>query len=481
MRILQTKIKRLEKQQQWSPQLLVRLVFGILTLSSLLEMFRSRNYATTITDSAVILYSKNDVTFRRSLPSPHAPSKKISSSFCSECLFKPGVTCLDHAQYLSTRDGCILEACTELVMKSEPQGCNITNYKLTAAWKPRMLFGIFTYDSPNEWDLRQANRETFLSYFKNRAAAMMVSSSQQLDAKSIIGDELDNCSPDTICSLSELMNNVTLARSPVSCRFVYTFVMGGGIGDPLMRQKQSNLTVNGKELIGKLKTRCLWEDSACGGTDTARWTLDYPKTNLSDAWSDELAEHRDSTILSIPENHNLGKTDTWFTFMSMLTRERPELEIDFVGKMDGDNFIHFPIFYRFLVNIKKQMETNPYIYAGWAVSKNLCSRPSWGSLCASENFIAPLFATGAIAYLSTPLSHHVFLNGTSLERKKEVFISYEDMQLANMAYSDPNITVLVLNHRPYRPDITTHCSNDPVCLRTKYYKAFPYWEHTSKK
>ena len=165
----------------------------------------------------------------------------------------------------------------------------------------------------------------------------------------------------------------------------------------------------------------------------------------------------------------------------MLTRERPELEIDFVGKMDGDNFIHFPIFYRFLVNIKKQMETNPYIYAGWAVSKNLCSRPSWGSLCASENFIAPLFATGAIAYLSTPLSHHVFLNGTSLERKKEVFISYEDMQLANMAYSDPNITVLVLNHSPYRPDITTHCSNDLVCLRTKYYKAFPYWEHTSKK
>jgi hypothetical protein len=465
VRLLQAKTKRLEKEQQQSP-----LPWVIVCLSPL--AFWTVNKSADITK-----YSAVNVHNIKTQPQevlPHAPAE-ILSSFCFECLFKPGVTCLDHAQYLSTRDGCTLEACKKLVMKSEPQGCDITNYKLTATWKPRMLFGIFTYDSPNEWDLRQANRETFLSYFKNRAAIMV---SNQPDAKSI--DELDNYSPDTICSLSELMNNVTLARSPVKCRFVYTFVMGGGIGDPIMRQKITNLTANGKELMDKLKTRCLWEDPACGGTDIVRWTLDYRKTNLSDAWAGELAKYRDTTILSIPENHNLGKTDTWFTYISMLTQEHPELEINFVGKMDGDNFIHFPIFYRFLGNIREQMETNPYIYAGWAVSKKLCSKPSWGSLCASENFITPLFATGAIAYLSTPLSHHVFLNGTSLERKREVFMSYEDMQLANMAYLDPNITVLVLNHRSYRPDITTHCSNNPVCLRTKYYKAFPELRNTSR-
>lgn len=31
----------------------------------------------------------------------------------------------------------------------------------------RMLFGIFTYDSPNEAEMRQAARETHLSYFRH--------------------------------------------------------------------------------------------------------------------------------------------------------------------------------------------------------------------------------------------------------------------------------------------------------------------------
>ena len=80
-----------------------------------------------------------------------------------------------------------------------------------------------------------------------------------------------------------------------------------------------------------------------------------------------------------------------------------------------------------------------------------------------------------MAYMSTPLAQHVFMDGTSLQRKKEVWIVGEDMQLANMAYSDPKITPFTLNHR-YGDggyEISVHCVNNPINYRDWYYKLYP--------
>src|SRR6056300_633210 len=90
---------------------------------------------------------------------------------------------------------------------------------------------------------------------------------------------------------------------------------------------------------------------------------------------------------------------------------------------------------------KKQFRDKQYIYGGFVVYKGVCSGPNYGYACRDRRFIAPLFMAGAFTYLSTPLAEHVYLNGTSLERKKEVWIPREDMQIGNMVYSDPSITV----------------------------------------
>jgi len=236
----------------------------------------------------------------------------------------------------------------------------------------------------------------------------------------------------------------------------------------------------------KPKTRCLYQDPDCGGTDINGWRTPYPhaSNNISTYWKSELNssspndnKHHEFTILSIPENHNLGKTDTWFTYVSMLTRSRPDLHIDFVGKLDGDNMIHFPTFVTFLYLHQDDIDNHPYIHGGYVVPKGQCIRQKWGKLCARPEFIAPMFVTGAISYLSTPLAQHVYMDGTTLAHKRNVWIHFEDAQLSNMAYSDPNITheeVLVLNHRGRpKPGITQHCSGKPNCVRERYHQAFP--------
>ena len=319
----------------------------------------------------------------------------------------------------------------------------------------RMLFGIFSFDSPNEVELRRFNRETHLSYFRTH-----------LDAGG---------RPDVICSLREVLDNATLAMDPESCRIIYTFVIGGGIGDESMTKKKAAHLKDGKNSVFATKTRCLFEDTECGGTDISKWTLDSPKCNVSETLADELLAYNDMTLLSIPENHELGKTDTWFTYATMLTL-RPELQIGFVGKMDSDTFVRWPVFFQYLeFNWRRQIETMPFIYGGWAIHKEVCSQKAWGQSCAVPAFIAEMFATGAFAYLSTPLAQHVFLNGTTLQRKRDIWIVGEDMQLANMAYSDPNRPPFVISHRHgrYGNKINVHCFSDAERCRREYYESYP--------
>ena len=80
----------------------------------------------------------------------------------------------------------------------------------------------------------------------------------------------------------------------------------------------------------------------------------------------------------------------------------------------------------------------------------VCRQSVYGYACLNPKFIAPLFMSGALVYLTTPLAQHVFMDGTSLERKREVWIAGEDMQLANMVYSDPAMTPFVINHQKVR-------------------------------
>jgi len=237
-----------------------------------------------------------------------------------------------------------------------------------------------------------------------------------------------------------------------------------------MRRKVSRLE-GGRKADSKAKTRCLWEDPECGGRDIAGWTLDAPLCNVSRALADELDLNGDITLLSIPENHELGKTDTWFTYAAMLTRLRTDLQIGFVGKVDSDNFVRWPVFFQYLRTHQKEIEMTPFIYGGYAIHRAVCSGKVYDQVCKDPRIIFEVFASGAMAYLSSSLAQHVYMDGTSLERKREVWIVGEDLQLGNMVYSDPKISPYVINHRygPLGKYINTHCFNNATLYRRDYY------------
>lgn len=320
----------------------------------------------------------------------------------------------------------------------------------------RMLIGIFSYDSLKEFELRMANRETHLNYFK------------------YIADDFDD-GDIAICSLQEFLGNQNLITNKKQCRIIYTFVMGGGPPDnDLTKQHGNGLDLG--SINQTVKTRCLWQDPECGGTDIDEWTVDTPQS-LSIHLQEEMKTNKDITFLSISENHELGKSDTWFTYAAMLTKSRPDLEIRFTAKLDSDNFLNYFALESYMSGHKKQFKDKKYIYGGFVVYKGVCSGPNYGYACRDRRFIAPLFMAGAFTYLSTPLAEHVYLNGTSLERKKEVWIPREDMQIGNMVYSDPSITVEFVKHNKLRRSfLNKHCDGDPMTYRHEFAKEFKSME-----
>jgi hypothetical protein len=70
-------------------------------------------------------------------------------------------------------------------------------------------------------------------------------------------------------------------------------------------KRKVTILEEGRDTVSTVKTRCLWEDPQCGGTDITKWTLARSKTNISDALADELTQYNDVTFLSIPENHEV--------------------------------------------------------------------------------------------------------------------------------------------------------------------------------
>ena len=422
---------------------------------------------------------------QRNKNSPNSQDYPHQLLFCGEKTYKSlGFTCNKRLKFLSSRynmseqaaknsllenKDCICdclwgyrEDCYSSFLESKDCVCDMGEDKMFGApvkkrwgdgrWE-RMLIGIFSYDQLNEFELRMANRETHLSFFKR-----------------IAGDEDDK----TICSLHELLGNQTLIADERQCRIIYTFVIGGGPRNDILTLK------NGRGLdLGSInktaKTRCLWQDPECGGTDVDKWTVDTPQFNTTIHLQEEMKMNKDITFLNISENHELGKTDTWFTYAAMLTKRQPNLGIRFTAKLDSDNFLDYYSLQSYMKQHKQLFRDKQYIYGGFVIYKAVCSGRGYGFVCKDPSFIAPLFMGGAFTYLSTPLAHHVYLNGTSLELKKKIWIPREDMQVGNMVFSDPSITVEIVQHNKHPFFLNKHCYGEPLTYRNEFIKHFVGW------
>ena len=492
---LQTRTRRSRRCSLVERALHFTVCYAILSLLKLVSIARNSVPNDSIINNDLPRQEERPLKSISSLGAPQQRNKKSPSIqnhqpqplFCGEKQYKSlGVSCNERLKFLCSRyhiseqeaknhllenKDCICdclwgyrEECYSSLLESKDCICDMEEEDMMfgapvkkrwvdGRWE-RMLIGIFSYDNLNEFELRMANRETHLNYFKRIAG----------------GSDDDN----TICSLQEILGNQTLIADERQCRIVYTFVMGGGTRNDNLRLK------NGRGLdLGSInktvKTRCLWQDPECGGTDIDEWTVDTPQFDATIHLQEEMKMNKDITFLSISENHELGKTDTWFTYSAMLTKRRPDLGIRFTAKLDSDNFLSYYALQSYMKQHKQLFGDKQYIYGGFVIYKAVCSGRAYGFVCRDPGFIAPLFMGGAFTYLSTPLAQHVYLNGTSLERKKQVWIPREDMQLGNMAYSDPSIAVEIVTHNKYPLFLNKHCFGNPVDYRREFAKQFVDW------
>ncbi|CAB9510910.1 expressed unknown protein [Seminavis robusta] len=297
--------------------------------------------------------------------------------------------------------------------------------------KRRFLFGIFTYDGGTKnYQQRMAIRNSYLSFYRNQAP-------------------LDNpAMKETICSLEELLNNPHL-DDPYACQFVYTFVVGGG--HPEQRPDI-----------------CYWEEC---GHETKDFVVATPAFDVSEALSKEMSllNHTDFTFLSARENHEEGKTESWFTYAASLTRDRPELKLDYIGKMDDDTIVFVDrMLGRWQTRFNHELE-QPLVAGGWLIPRDLCSSSNsgWEGVCDNPKFYAPYMLPGGFNFASTKLAQQLYLIGTTLEHKKKMFFpGHEDMGFSNMVFSVDNVTTVpVGEHNP-----ATHPTKTPEHMYRNYFK-----------
>jgi hypothetical protein len=165
----------------------------------------------------------------------------------------------------------------------------------------------------------------------------------------------------------------------LASKVLFTFVMGGG----------NRLTS---------PSLCYWP--ACAKT-YSKLVLPQGQTpfEMSDALRVERRKRDDFTFLSIRENLNEGKTESWFGCAAALATQRQELGIQFLGKTDSDTIVFVNMFLEiFDVNRRGAILRNPYIYVGWLIPRYTRVKKHWGRACAAEGFNAPLFMLGGLSW-----------------------------------------------------------------------------------
>jgi hypothetical protein len=299
----------------------------------------------------------------------------------------------------------------------------------------RFLFGVFSMDSPKERLRRQMLRETYLSYYKLHLG--------------------NHSRKDTICSLSELMENEEFINDRSKCQFVYTFVIGAGAP-------------------GSRPGRCFWGNLTCAGTSPSHMTLTHPEESVFSVAS-EYSQYSDVTLLNVRENVNDGKTETWFSYISaLLSLERADLGVDFVGKLDSDAVIGVELLLRHYQRDAQRFknDTNPYLFGGGEMIDAESCTERWG-ICGAASFIAPVFFGGGMMIISSLLARHAYLDGTDMERMEFSTKEWlpEDLLTANFAYRDPNITVrLIPLEEEELPLIFAHPRKEPADFVKEYWQ-----------
>ena len=359
---------------------------------------------------------------------------------------------------------------------------------------PRYLFGIFSYDNgKKESDQRIGIRASYLSYFKDHLKEATTPGTEH-----------------TICSLKEWF---TLPHIRPHCRIVYTFVMGGG--NPETRPYKcywgdgTNCYLTGSS-SNSTSRGSITSSNVTNVTSTRRRVLlryerqrtrrgrrklnmmaanqnkdadidyymkhdklenfvlpnNYPEINISEGLQKEIEKYDDFTFLSVRENQNDGKTETWYTYATALLYSSIDENYDnsypiirTVGKLDSDTILFG---HRLLqqwepkYNIQRlqygspttisssahdENDGKPYVIGGWYVPRQKCATASFGRVCDNPHFVAPYMLPGGFQWFSLPILTDALLDPQTIEKRLSLFWpTQEDMSITNVVFGMMNIT-----------------------------------------
>ena len=102
------------------------------------------------------------------------------------------------------------------------------------------------------------------------------------------------------------------------------------------------------------------------------------------------------------------------------------------------------------------------------VDRKKCAKDSWGQVCNDPLYKAPVFMIGGFTWVSIPLLNHVFLDSDMATRRSVFFPNGEDMSLANMVYSDPNITVTTYDYTD--TNVAAHLIKNARGIHFRYWR-----------
>ena len=209
---------------------------------------------------------------------------------------------------------------------------------------------------------------------------------RRLIRESMLGKEIPSHVRSKICSLQAYQEK----GKNLSCRVIYTFVVGGNPQAP-------------EE----------WKES-----NTSEMTMDASKM---------LKHENDILYLNIHENMNGGKSPTWFDYASRHT------DIDYIAKADSDSLISIPSLLSYMERDLPPGNQKPKIYGGHLNEYDECG----GSIGLCDKVRGKVYMSGQFYWLSAELARYVSTPATRAREFLQTNNEDFDIGIKVLSYPEP--------------------------------------------
>ena len=210
---------------------------------------------------------------------------------------------------------------------------------------------------------------------------------RRLIRESMLGNKLPGPVQSTLCSLQSYQKEGT---TNLTCRIIYTFVIGGNPQAP-------------EE----------WKESS--------------KSDMTMDASKMLKHESDILYLNIHENMNGGKTPTWFDYASQRT------DIDYIAKADSDSLISLPSLLSYMERDLPPGSQKPKIYGGHLNEYDECGGAT--GLC--DKVRGKVYMSGQFYWLSAELARYVSAPATRAKAFLQTNNEDFDIGIKVLSYPEP--------------------------------------------